>query len=165
MRASSQSWPHFPSTQTGVPPLESLVRSKMLRFNYSGGNMNISSRARFAAATAAVLTAVLAAGVFAASTAQATAATRRMPNVTTYEYVRNSGYVPIQTWNCTPATHGGILNPETILAVGNSCSTRVYLHARTGSASYCVSPLTFNGSFDGEFNVGTLQVSTITAPC
>jgi hypothetical protein len=127
--------------------------------------MHISPRARFAAATTAVLTAVLTAGVFVAPIAQATAATPRMPNVTTYEYNRNSGYVPIQTWNCTPATHGGILNPETILAVGNSCNTRVYLHARTGSASYCVSPLTFDGGFDGRFNVGTVQVSTIAAPC
>lgn len=123
--------------------------------------MHISRRVCFTAAIAAALTGVLpASGASAASTTPAVA----MPNVTTYDYSHTTGYVPIQSWNCTPATHGGINNPELIEAIGNNCNTRVWLHGTAGQ-SYCVSPLTFDADFDARWQVANLQVTSNTAGC
>lgn len=133
--------------------------------------MNISRRVRFAAATTTVLTGVLATGgVFAAQAqampkaaqAQAMPKAPQMPEITTYSYNRNQGYVPIQSWNCADTSHFGIINP--IIAVGNACSTRVWLHGRSLNENYCVSPFTFN-QFNNRFTVRDIQVTPVTANC
>lgn len=122
--------------------------------------MHISQLARLIIAVAA--TAITAIAGLAVGTPQAKAQERAMPQVRTLE-IGARDIIVLNTFNCTPATHGGINNPETITHVQNKCPTRVWLHGHHGE-TYCTSPNTL-GFFDFQFVVANLQVSSNRNPC
>ena len=119
--------------------------------------MHITRIARISIAAAAAALAAI--PYLAVGTAQA-----MPPSVRTLEYWGpRAGLVVTNEFNCTPATHGGLINPETVWQVSNTCPYRVYLHGYSGQ-TFCVSPNTI-GDFSEAWVVKTLQVSSNLSHC